>query len=604
MTQPPLPQLPTNPTGDPANVAGMPVTSQALGKPLPDTGGQLAGQLAGQMAPGLTKEQQASFSVIDKALPANPFKALVENVKLGPLNPQETLQLTALSKQLYNNGMLSKVIESAGNAVMQYVEAKTVIQGAIQEQMVQELKTIRDDLKPLVTVLPGGTAQMKIPPSMQLPSMTGQLMPGVSPQTAQAMTRLVTQSAAGALQEFLAPGLTTPLTEAQNKAQNWVTQLIALKINTANAKEVQVVIPQEALTSNMSMQQLNVAKQSIMAALQQTHEEFQLLFKTAEKMGLNTAVINAFKFAPQQALALMRNIPFTESSLVLAFLGVWVANKKTVETALMQQPFDLMTLRRDAIKAVIATLTDMTGRPLLGQDQKFSLIEQLLNAMPSILNYTTIGQLLSELEAEAQALARNVAIQRMLLLQAAKEIIIIASGHPNPYYQSVGVLHEELDILANKLMLMLPKQPQEITDRLHLELVREIRDALQAVKMDNPRLFRDVLRYHPRNFVFLIYTDSPLIEDLLLPKVPEAIFTEEKLTLFSLMLEKLSEMPEFTKYQPKVLVKIVQEGKGDLSQALSKDFVKVAYYAATECISLLKAELAEPFKITLKTLSE
>lgn len=589
MAQPPLPQIPLNPSSDPG---------KAIPLPLPQT-------QQGQLLPAFSGGSQTGGGLLQNQLgmaPAKPFQEVLQSLKLAPVMPTDKLALGMLATDLKATGLLSKVIESAGSAILQYVQSKKLFQGALQGQMMQDIQTLQKSLQPVTSMVPGMVAEMKIPAAATALPLANIPTAAMNSQIVQQMAPFIAQSAVGALQEYFAPNMTNVPSAPVQKAQNIVASLIAMKIDASQESEMQLVIPKEAMASNIPAQQLTLTKQSMMAAIEEAHQQYQAYSKIAQQHGLETSKINVLRFGAEQALALVRNIPYTESSLVIAYVGVWLANRKSVEATLMQYPLDQLAARRDSIKAVIQTLTDMTGRPLLGQDQKFAMLEQLLSAMPSLLNITIISQMLTDLENEAQEMARRLALQKNLLFYAAKEIVQIASRRPTAYYHAVGLLHEQLDVAANKLQLMLPKKALEVTDLLYKALFQEIRVALSAVLEENPGLFREVLRYHPRLFLFFVYVDSPLIEDVKFPTMPEALYTNEGLALFEEVTNRLAMMAAFQKYHPKVLLLMLSEAKGDLSQAVSKNALKVAFTAANETISSLVREQQEAFKVALKPL--
>lgn len=590
MTQPPLPQIPASPSSDPGKAIPLPLPQTQQGAPLQGFAG------GSQTGGGLLQNQ---LGMMGKEVPTKPFQEVLQSLKLTPAMPTDKLALGMLATDLKATGLLSKVIESAGSAILQYVQSKKMFQGALQGQVMQDIQALQKSLQPVTSTVPGMVAEMTIPTkatALPLP------ITSMNSQTIQQMAPFMAQSAVSALQDYFAPNMTTVPSTPVQKAQNIVASLIAMKLDASKESEMQLVIPKESMASNIPTQQLLLTKQSMMAALEEAHQQYQAYTTIAQQHGLEASKINVLRFGAEQALALVRNIPYTESSLVIAYVGVWLANRKTVETALMQYPLDQLTARRDSIKAVIQTLTDMTGRPLLGQDQKFAMLEQLLSAMPSLLNITIISQMLTDLENEAQEMARRVALQKNLLFYAAKEIVQIASRRPTAYYHAVGFLHEQLDIVANKLQLMLPKKALEVTDLVYKALFKEIRTALSAVLEENPGLFRDVLRYHPRLFLFFVYIDSPLIEDVKFPTIPEALYTNEGLMIFEEVINKLAVMAEFQKYHPRVLLLMLSEAKGDLSQAVSKNALKVAFTATNETIFSMISEQKEAFKIALKPL--
>ncbi|MBS0654801.1 MAG: hypothetical protein JSR46_03405 [Verrucomicrobia bacterium] len=459
------------------------------------------------------------------------------------------------------DGLLAKVLEKAGDAILSYGEVKQLLYGAIQDRVNNSLEPMTAPFSALVAAISDEALLMNM----------STLGAGVGSSMMLALAPLFVDSAISTISKVLRFESMPPITKKEKAVESFLGALIGLQIGAGLTSDMKIVVPiQNRATITGMIQEMERAK-----------EEFETLFAVAERDGLDTSLVEGFKDAPSDAISFLRSLKPGEESYTLSLLGVWAANRTIVQNILFKRPYEELRVRFDKVKhALFYGLKDEISEQ---QAKQLDLIQQLLWAAPLLTNYEIIQQLLDELEEdETSGKPKPRAVGQLLLFGAAKEIRVIASGQMTPEYQYVGVMHTQLEHLSKKIGELLPKAAADLTTEQMEALSRAIVESIQAIREENPYSLSIILKSHPRTFLYLLHVHSFLIEDVSLPAVanPSAKFDEA--------IGRLSKWKSFHRYQPGALQALLREAKNEPAS----DIYRIVYKAILEELSTLEPKEA------------
>jgi hypothetical protein len=459
------------------------------------------------------------------------------------------------------DGLLAKVLEKAGDAILSYGEVKQLLYGAIHDRMNNSLEPLTLPFSALVAAISDEALLMNL----------STLGTGIGSSMMLALAPLFVDSAISTIAKVLRFESMPPVTKKEKAVESFLGALIGLQIGAGLTSDMKVVVPiQNKATISRMVQEMERAK-----------EEFETLFAVAQRDGLDTSLVAGFKDAPSDAISFLRSLSPGQESYTLSLLGVWAANRTIVQNVLFKRPYEELRARFDKIKHTL--LYGLKEEIREDQAKQLELIQQLLWAAPLLTNYEIIKQLLDDLEEDAASdKTKARAVEQLLLFGAAKEICVIASGHVIPEYQYVGVMHTQLEHLSKKIGEFLPKAAADLTTGQMEALSRLIEEGLQAIREENPYSLSIILKSHPRTFLYLLHTHSFLTEDVSLPVLTAQV------TKFDEAIGRLSKWKSFHRHQPGALQALLREAKNEPASDIAKMICRIVYKAILEEISSLE----------------
>lgn len=500
-----------------------------------------------------------------------PFKEILHKISAGlPPDPVKAQSHFDFTQDTSKEGLLAKVLEKAGDAVMSYAEVRQLLGSAIRDKMNDSLETMKGPFSALVAAISDNALLMNM-------STMGT---GIGTSMFLALAPLFVDGAISTISKVLRPETSPSITKREKAVESFLGSLIGLPIQAGLFADMKIVIPiQNRATPAFMMQEMEKAK-----------EEFATLFAVAQRDGLDTSAIAAFKDAPSQALAFLQGMRSGEEGYTLSLLGVWAANRNIVQAVLFKQPYEELRLRYNKVKNTLRYDVHHTEE----QAQQLALAEELLNTMPLLANYETIKQLLDELEESIESnKTKAIALERSILFQAANEIRQIASGKTTVEYHYVGVMHTQLEKLAKRLDQLLPKNAEELSKGQMDAIARAIVDCLHLIRTENPHALSIILKSHPRTLLYLLHTHSFLVEDVSMPALSTP--TEKQCNKFDEAVQRLSKWKAFFRYQPGALRALLHEVKGGIVSEFAKISLRIVYKAILEMLSSLDDVEASPY---------
>lgn len=506
-----------------------------------------------------------------------PFEEIIQKASTGLPDRMKPDGYFDFSQQTQQEGLLAKVLEKAGDAVLSYAEVRKLLFGTIRDEMTQNLESFKLPFSALVAAISDQALLMNIPA----------IGAGITSSMMLILAPLLVEGAIATISKVLLPDALIPVTKKEKAVESFLGSLIGLQIQMSAGAEMRVLIPvQNKVTAALMIKEMEKAK-----------EEFATLFTVAEREGLDTSPIALFRNAPDQALAFLQNLHSGEDVYTLSLLGVWAVNRHIVEAALLKHPYEELRTRYQNVKEAFDLKTEATEE----QNRQLTLLAQLIGYPPLLANYTTIRQVLDELEGSLEDYrVKKMAEERQVLFQAALEIKQIAFGKANAEYPYVGVMHTQLEYLSKTIMRMLPKSSDELSMQQMQALSQEIQSGFEEIKSENPHSLTMILKSHPRVFLYFLYINSPLLHEM---SMPALVAPEEKhVEGFHGLIQKLSKWKAFSRYQPGALHTLLHELAKQAETKLAKLTFRVVYKAILEMISSLETDEAGPLFQTLTSI--
>jgi len=530
-----------------------------------------------------------------------PFEHLLQRYQQDPSERAKNTSVRSFTQEAYHEGLLAKVLEKAGDAILSAAEIRQLLTGGYQVKTAQELEELKIPFEALVAAVSDEAVITQFSTST----------PALGPSAFFMFAPLLAESAINLIMKAMEPQYPQIALKTQKSVEAFLQTLIGLKFTQIPDAELQRLLPSLKTGSFQTIfQELKFVKdanlqiavpqytqttpQAIKQALQETKAEFAALFAVAESDALDTTPIAAFRGLPEQALALLNQTTQVEKNWVAALLGIFVANRQIVHTALLARPYEELKARRVDVRE--RWEREVTVPFTEEEEKKLALIDQLLICPPILANYLIIKQLLNDLEDRLkEEKDKTLSLAKLLLCHACFEVRQIASGKPNHEYQHVGLMHSELERLVKKIEPALPKKPQELTSQNATLLTNALYEHLSNIKQENPSTLSIILKSHPRLLLYLLYSHSPALVDISIPFIPTISVALNE------VFRRLGELTGFSRFQPQVLKAFLEQSKKEPSSELSKCQLRVIYKAINEMLAMLDRKEAEPLLILLQS---
>lgn len=533
-----------------------------------------------------------------------PFDNLLQRYQQDPSERAKNTSVRSFTQDTYQDGLLAKVLEKAGDAILSASEIRQLLTGSTQPKSVQELEELKIPFEALVAAISDEAVITQF-------STSGKMM---GPSLFFMFAPLLAESAVSLIMKALEPQYPQIAQKTTKALETFLQTLLGLKLQQLPPDELQRLLPSlNSMTPQTLLQELKFLKEAALQinvpryaqtspealkqALQEAKTEFDTLFSVAKSESWDTSQIAAFKNMPEQALAILNQASGVEKGWVMALMGVFLANRQTVHAAVLQRPYEELKAQRVDVKErrereAVVPLTEE-------EEKKLALIDQLLLCPPILANYLIIKQLLNDLEDRLKDQKdKTLSLMKLLLCQACFEVRQIASGKATLEYPHVGVMHTEIERLVKKMEPLLPKKPQELTAQNATSLTNALNEHLTHIKEENPSTVSLILKSHPRTLLYLLYAHSPVIEDISIPYGPTL---NESLALgIQEVINRLWNVKGFSRFQPQVLKTLFENSKKEPTSELSKCSLRVVIRALNEQIDSLDSKERQALQFLLQ----
>lgn len=442
------------------------------------------------------------------------------------------------------------------------------------------------------------TVQVTLQPTEQLPTKLNipVSQPGMPNQMPESVASLIATSVTGALQQFFSPAATTPgattnpqatLNQPATQVAALLTSLIALGITATPEGTLQLSVPTKTDASGAQNQHSQLAQQ-----LNQISQQFTQLGDLAVQDKWNVGTLQNFVSVPATLLALLKSIQ-PDDTTTMNMLKTWVDNSDIVNNALLTKANETFRDKFEFLKTVVASsfaATPATATLAKEQQIRQQVFEQTLLQAPALLNVFKLKDTVGVFEDDIQRKQATLlfAFKRMLF-NAAHEITVVAAGNPTFEYTEVGVFHEQLPSLAERIALTLPPAADELDFDLMELISRDITFIFTYIQEHEPHRIKDILKRHPRTLLYLLCIDSPITQDYTFPRTESLgnIIDSTTLNMHFMrimnVIKKFEKNSEFLKYQPKVLEAFVDEAKYNPTSDITKTSLNIIHKAVAEC---------------------
>lgn len=525
-----------------------------------------------------------------------PYEHLLARYQTDPQERAKNANIRSFNDEVYKEGMLSKVLQKAENAILNSPEIKKLLAGTAHAQTQQEFEEFKIPFETLVAAVTDSAVLAKMP-----------LGPHSGLAGFLCLAPLLADNAVNLIMRALEPQQVQIPIKTQKALEAFLQTLIGLKFQAMPDNELQAIIPRLKDQSPQAIfRELKQLKESalqlvlprftgfesvefdsveqVTGELLLAKKEFAELFAIAENESVDTKSLAAIKTMPEEALKLLSQVATLEKAPVSLILGIFVANRQIVHHTILRQPYEELRVRRDIVKDKWEreSLTLMTAE----ETTKLALIDQLLTCAPILANYLIIKQLLIDLEDGLKArIDKNASGTKALLFYACVEIRQIASGKPSAEYHPIGILHTEIEKLIKKLTLLLPPKLQDFSSQNAQSCTAALSEHLLAIKQENRATLSAILKTHPRTLLYLLYTNSTVVDDISIPYTPAVSL--DFFTSLGEQLNQLAKQKEYNRFQPRVLKILLDDSKKDPLSDVSKCALRVIYKAMTDMISTL-----------------
>ncbi|MCE5294256.1 MAG: hypothetical protein LLF94_06540 [Chlamydiales bacterium] len=549
---------------------------------------------------GLSPDEQDKF--LQLLMSSDILNAMFETID----NPKSKDSLNTVVNTLVDHGLFSQV---APDKAVLSEEAQGALKDALQQKLVQMMQQVSDSPKNAANTpqttnqtvdpkLSSGTttASSNIPQdpvvAQDAKNTLGTLnIPVAPPGNTTAMPEnvasLVSNSLTSALQQFLGTGGTGTQTPslAQAQAAPLLNALVALGITTNQGSNLQLVLPTK---TDFSGQQTQLAKLDVQ--LTQLNANFTELGAVATRENWNIGPLQNFVTVPATLLTLLKTIQ-PEDTTTTNMLKTWVDNSSIVSNAILNRASDTYKDKFEFLKTVL--LSSFTAAPaaiMKEQQVRQQMFEQVLMAAPALLNVFKLKDMVGVFEEDVKKKhAAILYVFKRMLFNAAHEITVVAAGKPTFEYNDVGIFHEQLEFLAQKISTMLPASA-DVLDFDNMELIsNELTHTFEYIKNTEPRKVIDILKRHPRTTLYLLCIDSPVTADIVYPRSDTIGLTQDSTVLTAHfqrimnLVKQYEKQSEFLKYQPKVFEAFIDEAKYNPTSEITKTSLDIIHKAVAEC---------------------
>lgn len=417
------------------------------------------------------------------------------------------------------------------------------------------------------------------------------------PENAQSQTaELVATSTTEAIAEFLTqnfPELADAQETSKNELKDALTTIIDAQVmqtdpesnpevlisikpdNEAETPSLSLAKPQEDELSKMQENFAKIANMDIAAKNQTLQKYLQI---------------------PEKLQNLLTNLK-PEDQAAFLLLKTAIANLPTLQLAVLRELYekfqDKFEFLKPALTATFAEKMIDEAKQAQKQEQmqKLQEMEQILLNVPALLNTFVLNDLKSDLEDDLEKSGSSALyLHKFLLFNAAHEVITIASGNPTAEYSTVGLMHEQLGKLSQKLQEALPKNPEGFKIEQMENVTDEIKRHFSLILMDGVHTESEILKRHPRTLLYLLFIRSPLADEFRHRSFALSISQDSYFDDVLNLVHHYEDREGFAKYQPHVLERFVYEAKNDTSSDLSKNRLKIVHRALTECADFIDLE--------------
>lgn len=528
----------------------------------------------------------AIFSTLDQSPSKDAFNALVDT--------------------LFKNGNLSQ-LGGSNNALSDTVKdaMKDSLQKSIMQLLVQGKGNAEDaGNAPLTLTIPNqdATSAQTQPFSQNLATLLGSATTEViknflaanMPTTALLAQNPDSPNPATGLGGTL-QSQTPQQVQFQQQLEDLVSQLLTLNLSNptdGDSAGIQVLVPTNPDPSGMPK-----ALTDLQQKLQNLVAEFATLNQFIKDEKLDAGQLQKFLDVPQQLMMQLKTMQMDDQSYLM--MKTWVDNSKAIETAIAARGIDRQHTRLEFLQTLALTpVGTATADMMADKQQKQIIFDQIMMGIPNLLNFYKVKDAVEALAAQLKGKnAANLLKHKVLIFNAAREVIIVANGKPTPEYNDVGVFHGQLKLLATKLKELLPASAESMNLE-EMELISfELKNGFEAVKVDEPHRFSEIMKRHPRTTLYFLIIDSPLCDDISYPALPMNLRgeigpreLEQHLSRITTVVHKFEKMTEFLKNQPRMLEHIINETRADPSSDVTKNSLKIVHKAIADCTDYLDLE--------------
>lgn len=512
----------------------------------------------------------------------------------------------SLTNTLFKNGNMSQM--SGNNAALSDT-VKAAMKDSIQEIMVQILVQGKNGASsstdaPLTLTIPNQGFALGQDPASD-PMAKTPFPPNLTALIGEAATAAIkgfvmanmpTAGTQGQLQGQVSTGLqsqTPQQIQFQLKLENLLSELLTLNLSNSSEPNIEVMVPTQPDPAGFPK-----AVAELQQKLHTLIGEFATLGQFAKDEHLDIGQLQKMLAVPQEMLAHLKSMT-SDDQTSYTLMKTWVDNSRAIETAIAQRGIDRQHARYEFLQSlVMLPIASANADMMAEQRQKQLIFDQILLSVPNLLNFYKVKDAVEALAANLKSQGGQRLIKhKVLLFNAAREVVIVALGKPNPEYNDVGIFHEHLRHLAIKMTEVMPDSAPAMSLE-QMELISFLlKDAFEAIKADDPYRFVDILKRHPRTMLYFMVVDSPLCDDMRFPNLPVILRGEIQpqelnvhVTKLLAVMKKFEKMSEFLKYQPRVLEKLLYETKNDPSSEATKDTLKIVQKAVADCTDFVDLE--------------
>lgn len=647
----PLSPLPTNapapaptPAPAPAPSGGSFATTQGqVVSPIQN------GVITGQMSPENMTQLIRDIPNFLKALPPDEqskfLQMLMNSDILGKMfgaldDPHTRDSFKAVVRSLFDNGLLSQV---APDKAVLSEETQGALKDALQQKLVQTLVDVSKNLLPKTAEQPDSkqsttttpdsttsntnTANTSTPKPTNTATTTpqnitpqdapealvaatfatasepeGQTLaklnipvsqPGTPNQMPESVASLVANTVTSALQQFMASG-TTPASAANPQAAvntpatqvaTLLTSLIALGIQTTPGGSLQLAIPAKSDAAGFQTQVTQLTQQ-----LNQISQQFSKLGEVATQDKWNIGALQNFVSVPANLLGMLKSIQ-PEDTTTTNMLKTWVDNSGIINAAILNKANETFRDKFEFLKTIVLSSFAATPAATLKEQQiRQQMFDHTLNQAPALLNVFKLKDMVGVFEEDIKRKHSSLLYTfKRMLFNAAHEVVIVAAGKPTFEYNDVGIFHEQLKFLAERIVHVLPKASDELDFDLMEVISNDITHTFKYIKDHEPYRMKDIFKRHPRTLLYLLCVDSPITEDVTFPRSESLGDTRDSTSLnmhfmrIMNVVKKFEKHSEFLKFQPKVLEAFIEEAKYDPTSDITKTSLNIVHKAVAEC---------------------
>lgn len=589
--------------------------------PAPTTGGitpekmfQLINNLPSLLS-GLSPEEQYKFLqfILTSDITNTMFRDLDR--------PQTKEAFKELVKTAYDSGLLSQV---APDTAVLPEEAQGLLKDALQQKIVQTLMQLNTNSPPKAAnsaaAPPEGETQapptesraLNIPVSKQETAapMTEAQATFVAKTVTESLQQVFTspqqtstggqpqsqptptQQSANPAQAQAPQGqmVATPPAQAQNpvsaQAATLLSSLIALGLANTQEGSMQFVVPAKPnaqIPANQLTQELHLV-----------HQQLSKLGDLAAEHKWNIGSLQNFISVPATLLANLKSVQ-PEDTMTQNLIKTWIDNSAIISDAILNRATETYKDKFELMKTIVFSSFTQAPPALLKEHQiRQQMFDQVLQQAPALLNVFKLKDMVAVFGDDIQRKHTALLYKfKRMLYNAAQEITIIAAGNPTFEYNEVGVFHDELAILAEKIKVFLPASCEELDFDLMEYIAKDITFTFSYIKGAEPRKASEILKRHPRTMLYLLATDSPVTQDIIFPRT-ESLGPVQDSTVLNMhfmrimnVVKKFEKNSEFLKFQPKVFEAFIDEAKYDPTSEVTKTSLNIIHKAVAECSNLI-----------------